>query len=552
MNFLRFLQKECTRPLYKIVVMASISGIANAILLAIINDAAKVASHEELNLRYLLMFSVTITLYVVCQRYILHNSVAIIEETIARVRIRLSDKIRKTYLLELEAIGQIEIYNRLTQETMTISNSAPLLVLMVQAAIMLVFISIYIALLSFFALLLILALLIFAILYYLHEQKKLQSKLKEANKTEMAFFEALTDILKGIKEIKLNHKQSSGLFSLLKKITNRLKDIKIGTAIRYMNNNIFAQTFYYILIGVIVFILPRVFPTYTDVLTQLVTSVLFMVGAVNNIVGSIQTFDQVDFSIANIYNLEKEIDKILEIYEDQPKYNHSLKDVRSFKKISMENLRFSYKEPSGEEGFSIGPIDLQVEAGETVFIVGGNGSGKTTLLKVLCMLYYPDRGKISLDKFEITPANVTSYRELFSTVFSDFHLFSRLYGLESVKQEKADELLKSMQLQHKTSFLGDRFSTLDLSTGQRKRLALLISLLEDRPIYIFDEWAADQDPEFRVYFYKEILKDLKNKGKTIIAASHDDRFFKYADRVIELDYGKIIEKSVHSAKRIKK
>jgi putative ATP-binding cassette transporter len=444
--------------------------------------------------------------------------------------------------LDLENIGQSEIYNRLTQETITISNSAPLLVLMVQSGIMLFFVSIYIFILSRIAFLLIFVLLVSAVLYYLHKHKKVQSTLVESNQAEMAFFETLTDILEGIKEIKLNRKRSSGLVSHLKHIIKRLKNLKITIAVEYMNNNIFAQSFYYLLIGVIVFILPRLYPTYTGVLAQLVTSILFMVGPVNNLVGAAQTFDQVDFAVANIYRLEEELGKISEVYEDQPRYNNRLKHADSFDKICLENLEFSYKDPNGNDSFSIGPFNFHIKTGDTVFIVGGNGSGKTTLLKVLCMLYYPDNGSISLDDMEINPDNAVDYRELFSTVFSDFHLFSRLHGMEDVKREKVEKLLKRMEISHKTKFLGDKFSTIDLSTGQRKRLALLVSLLEDKPVYIFDEWAADQDPGFRKYFYEHILKELKEKGKTIIAASHDDRFFEFADRIIKLEYGKVVEK----------
>lgn len=552
MNFLRFLRRESTRSLSKILILAGISGVSNAVLLAIINSSLKSASYKNLNFRYLLMFSITMTLYIFCQKYILHEFTTVIEEIIASIRVRLSNKIRKADLLSLEDLGQTEIYNRLTQETLVISNSAPFLILAVQSASMLFFVAAYIALLSIIAFFLILLLLVSGILYYLYNHKKIQNELVETNQTEMVFFESLTDILDGMKEIRLDNKRSKGLFSFLENTADKLKNLKISTAIKYLNNNIFAQSFYYFLIGVIIFILPRLYPTYTASLVQITAAILFMIGPVNSLVGAIQTFDQIDFSVSNICKLEVELDKIIEIYEDQPEYNHRLKSVGTFAKIRLKNVEFAYKDDTGSDCFSVGPFDLDIKTGETIFIVGGNGSGKTTFIKVLCMLYYPDKGSISLDDTEIGPANAIDYRQLFSAIFSDFHLFSKLYGLEDVKRQKVDELLKIMELDQKTKFLGDRFSTQDLSTGQRKRLALLISLLEDKPIYIFDEWAADQDPEFRHFFYEVILKKLKENGKTIIAASHDDRFFHHADRVIKLDYGKIAEDFGNSFKRGKK
>lgn len=549
MNFLRFLLKESKTPLHKILIMSVLAGISNAILLAIINNAVKKSSFNHLNFQNLLMFSCTITIYIVSQKYILHRSTEVIEGIIAQVRVRLSGKIRRAHLLELENIGQAEIYNRLTQETLVISNSAPILVLTIQWVIMLFFVSIYIAILSKIALFLIITLLTAAIFYYLQNHKKQQLELAETNKTEMAFFDSLTGILEGIKEIKLNHKRSRSLFSFLEGIAGKLKVLKTHTTIKYFNNSIFAHTFYYFLIGVILFILPRLYPTYTNVLIQLIAAILFTVGPINNIVGAIQTFDQVDFAVATIYRLEEELGKIIEIDREHPGYDNRLRDIQSFTEIRLDNLEFSYKDHNGNNNFSIGPFSFNIQAGETLFIVGGNGSGKTTLLKVLCMIYYPGQGSIFLDDIKIEADNAVDYRELFAAVFADFHLFPRLYGMEGVKQEKVLELLKIMKIEHKTEFLADRFSTTDLSSGQRKRLALLVSLLEDKPIYIFDEWAADQDPEFRHYFYEVILKNLKEAGKTIIAASHDDRFFHFADRVIKLDYGKIVEESKNNLQR---
>jgi len=154
-------------------------------------------------------------------------------------------------------------------------------------------------------------------------------------------------------------------------------------------------------------------------------------------------------------------------------------------------------------------------------------------------LYYPERGTITIDGRQVDRNTVQSYRELFSIIFSDFHLFDKLYGLPEVQQDTVKDLLTLMGISNKTDFVAGRFTTLDLSTGQRKRLALLVTLLEDRPIYIFDEWAAEQDPEFRAYFYEVLLQELHQRGKTIIAVTHDDRYFHHADRIVKMDYGTI-------------
>lgn len=189
--------------------------------------------------------------------------------------------------------------------------------------------------------------------------------------------------------------------------------------------------------------------------------------------------------------------------------------------------------------FSIGPVDLTLNRGEIIFLVGGNGSGKTTLLKNLCGLYSPSSGSIHIDDRTLQHDSYDDFRNLFSIVLTDFHLFEKLYGLDKYEEKDVNDLLARMQIENKTQFKNGRFSSLDLSTGQRKRIALIVSLLEDKPIMVFDEVAADQDPEFREEYYRVILPELKKQNKTIILVSHDDRYFDMADTLIKLEYGKI-------------
>jgi putative ATP-binding cassette transporter len=120
-------------------------------------------------------------------------------------------------------------------------------------------------------------------------------------------------------------------------------------------------------------------------------------------------------------------------------------------------------------------------------------------------------------------------------------LFGKLYGLRDLDPGQVNALLERMQLDTKTAYVDGRFTSLNLSTGQRKRMGLLIALLEDKPICVFDEWAAEQDPEFRSYFYEELLHQLKEEGKTIIAVSHDDRYFHHADKIIKMEYGQLVK-----------
>jgi putative ATP-binding cassette transporter len=211
------------------------------------------------------------------------------------------------------------------------------------------------------------------------------------------------------------------------------------------------------------------------------------------------------------------------------------------RRIELRGGVYAYPGPDGRPAFTMGPCDLTLDAGEMVFIVGGNGSGKSTLLRVLTWLYEPRAGVILWDGQVVDRSNVADYRNLFATVFSDFHLFDRLYGLSNVDKAGAQALLETMGIAGKTTFEDGRFTNLDLSTGQRKRLALVAALLEDKTVYVLDELAADQDSDFRRRFYEELLPSMKRRGKTLAVVSHDERYFHVADRVLVMEDGRFVE-----------
>ena len=210
----------------------------------------------------------------------------------------------------------------------------------------------------------------------------------------------------------------------------------------------------------------------------------------------------------------------------------------------MRNVVFSYKDKSSEAVFRVGPLNFTLHSGDLVFITGGNGSGKSTFLKLLSGLYEPDSGEILLDGVRIDDANRDAYRALIAAIFVDYHLFQRLYGITDPDPGEVDRLLTQFRLLEKTRLGGDgEFSTLDLSGGQRKRLALIVSLLEKRPILLLDEWTADQDPDFRRKFYDELLPELQQAGATIVVITHDDRYLDELDlpaRKLRMDEGRFV------------
>jgi putative ATP-binding cassette transporter len=209
----------------------------------------------------------------------------------------------------------------------------------------------------------------------------------------------------------------------------------------------------------------------------------------------------------------------------------------------MHDIRFSYLDRLSETIFQVGPIDFTLRAGELVFITGGNGSGKSTFLKLLAGLYKPESGEITFDGVHVGDSTRQNYRELIAAIFPDFHLFQKLYGIPDPDPAEVDRLLKQFQLIDKTRVTNGDFRTVDLSGGQRKRLALIVSLLEKRPILLLDEWAADQDPEFRRKFYYDLLPALIAAGTTVVAITHDDRYLDELDlpaRRLRMDEGRFV------------
>ncbi|MFI8744029.1 multidrug ABC transporter permease/ATP-binding protein [Pseudomonas sp. NPDC077186] len=211
--------------------------------------------------------------------------------------------------------------------------------------------------------------------------------------------------------------------------------------------------------------------------------------------------------------------------------------------LELRDVEYRYPAQGDEPGFDVGPINLQLRRGETVFLVGGNGSGKSTFARLLSGLYIPQRGEIRLDGKVLALEDWPAYRQLFASVFTDYHLFSQLLGPQglAVADEELNLWLDSLHIRHKVQVAAGRLQDTRLSAGQRKRLALLLAMLEGREILLLDEWAADQDPLFRQVFYRELLPQLKAAGKTLFAISHDDHYFDQADRLLKMDGGRLSE-----------
>ncbi|NKB23226.1 MAG: cyclic peptide export ABC transporter [Kiritimatiellae bacterium] len=540
---INLIQSETETCKWPIVLATMVAGIANTVAIGIVNEAAhSFLADSTFNTRLLICFLLTIAVFIYTQTYSLRRAVQMIEGAVFNTRLRISDKIRQAEWSFIEGENKGEIYLKLTRDGNLISAASTTLVMAVQGVVVMVFCFMYIAWLSQLAFLILGVLTALVAFYHFGRNQLIRDDIRESEKQEIYFFGLLNHVLMGFKEIKLNDRKNDDLFACVKEVSKASKQARMKVGNKYVSHALMINLMQALLLGSISFILPVFRLGYTEIMLPLIVISLFVMGSIRVIFYSMRHFMEINESIRSLQGLEKNIDQAYCPVKkvDQKK----IKRLYDFRTIDLTDLEYAYRDQEGYPLFPFGPATLSIKRGEMLFVVGGNGSGKTTFLKLLTGLYFPHEGTISVDDKAVYIRDYAPYRNLFATVFSDFYLFDQLYGIGKVEDRKVDDWLIRMQLAEKTSYEEGKFSSLSLSTGQRKRLAFIAAILEDRPICIFDELAADQDPEFRVAFYEEILPDLKRQGKTIIAVSHDDRFWHVADRVVKFEYGKQIDENL--------
>ncbi len=539
MEFFRFLQKESTQVDRRLLLAGGLAGVINTALIFILSAAALKGSRGFAGFRDLVMVAVCLCGFWMSKGYLMRRSTVIVEAIVQTIRMRLAEKIRNADLASLEAIGLAPLYNAISTHATNISRGATGIISASTSLVLLVSAFLVVFILSATAFVILVTTLVFIIALFYFDRMKLLASMDEVTKQDNEFVKSFGDLIGGFKELKMNSRKNREFFEAdLRPISLLAEQLRVATGLIVDRSVLLATSALFILLAAVVFLLPLLAPADIPLLARVSTIIIFIFGPLGEVVGVYPHFEQAVASIREIYRVEGELDSALDRGHADP--FDATEPAISFQKIRCQELAFSYPNEKGEKTFSLAPINLEISRGETVFITGGNGSGKSTFLKVLAGLYPPASGAVFLNETVIGPHNRQAYRDLFSTIFSDFHLFNRLYGIEQPNAQRATELLHETELLEKTAITGKQISNLNLSTGQRKRLALIVALLEDKPILLFDEWAAEQDPNFRKKFYREILPSLKRAGKTIIAVTHDDDHYDVADRVLKMQYGKFV------------
>ncbi len=522
----------------RILFAAVAAGLMQGGIVVILNQAAGAISADHLNLRYLLMFLIVLGAYSLASHYATSRTVALTESTIFATYTGIADKLRHMRLLDFERQGKSRIYSTLYTNTDIILETSKSLASVGAACIMILFCGVYIGYLSSLALITAVVCYGFGVFVYSTIFRNMQALLQETDRHERHFKDLFTYFLEGFKEIKVNHHKGADLFdNYVRPAGKQAREVRVRAEGRLTANSIFVQSYYYVLVAAMIFLLPRLGGIEHGTILQVAVVVLFSYGSATRIVQSIPIILKAEKAVGALHTLECELEAARE--PSQTYAGHFAKLSAEKLEIRLQEACFDYESNSQGPHFSLGPITLNVRPGELLFIVGGNGTGKTTLLKLLAGLYPPKAGTLYLGEQRIDDSNYVDYRNLFSVLFPDYYLFDRFYGHPRLNENHLEQALSDMGLQERVTWVDGQFGELNLSAGQSKRLALICAHLEDSPILLLDEVAADLDPAFRCFFYESYLPRLRDSGKTVIAVSHDDKYFHIADRVIKLDAGRI-------------
>jgi len=523
--------------------IGTLSGLCSAGVLALINVALQQPQHRGTLVMTVFVLAVAfkLILQIVSQRLLTRFA----QDTTFELSLSLCQKILQSPLRLSERQGPGRILATLSDDVSMLAWSIQCLPSLAMNMAVVLGCSVYLIWVSWSLFLVVMGATLVGALGYQWLHRRAFSVIYASREARGRLFQQFRSLTDGLKEL-LMHRDRREEFvgQEVRGAAEAYRQSSINASNQYALAEAFSHLSFYALVGVILFGFHGLLDLSPNALIGYVVVLLYMMSPIWGVIGTLPTVERGQVAFDAIQRLGLSLNE-----ERSPTGDPMISADREMAHISFENVCFSYEATDpGADTFALGPITFEIRSGELVFIIGGNGSGKSTLVKLLVGLYEPQNGTIRCNSAIVTRQNREWYRNHFSVVFSDFFVFEKLLGLHDTPTSGlVQDYLRRLQLDQKVSIRDRTFSTVDLSQGQRKRLALITAYLEDRPLYVFDEWAADQDPQYKEVFYRQILHDLKARGKSVIVITHDDRYFHLGDQVIKLEDGRIVEVQRRSA-----
>ena len=529
-----------TRPLeneinyFLLVPMSVLCSISNFMMIYTINES--LSKQLKYNNAYFLFFVLFLLLSVISTKLLQGMLIHIMNELMYQKRLKLINAVLLSRYQVIESVGRDKIFTGLNNDCAVLSTIPEFVVSSANSSLTLLFCLGYLFIENFYAFFACFVIIILNIAISTLVGRQSGKYWKINRNVEDIFMKHIYDLTKGFKEILLNIRRKLELSNDVDKHTRLLTETNNLADIKLLHFRMYNMFFYNMIFGIVVFILPLLNRemNMTDLQSTLLI-VFYLIGPFSIVVGIMPNINKIKIHYNRIKVLMRDLQatqKTMDEIGEEPIMNSQTPIS-----IKLENIVFAYKNTETEEFFKLGPINIELHTGKISFITGGNGSGKSTLGKLISGLYNPDEGDILINHHH---SNEQQRNALFSSVFSDYYLFKNIYGL-TVEGQAFQHYRDFMGLPEKLDMDTDgEFSSINLSSGQKKRLALIISYLENKPFMILDEWAAEQDPIFKKKFYMEIVPLLKEMGKGIIIITHDDRYFHLADDIIHMEDGVVV------------
>ncbi|MFM0099352.1 cyclic peptide export ABC transporter [Paraburkholderia nemoris] len=538
MHTLWFLVKGSRQRLLLAIGMSLVSGFGNAAMVALINQALSASREQlvELGLRFLMIGIVVLITRTASQTLFMSLG----QNAKASLRMKTINRIAAAPFAHVERQGSARSLGVLTQDLDAIVVLFVGLPGLVMNGAVIAGCLVYLGLLSWQVLVFAAVTVLIGSAGFHVANTRGMFHLRSSRRREDALVRHFRALFDGAKELKLHRARMREFID--ETLATNVEAVRVQRTrgyVLYAAAASWGSFIFFAFIGCVLFVLTRYLPVTPHVMSGYAMIFLYMIMPIEGLLSAIPNLSTARVALERVEQVNAELPIEQTIAAPQ---------ATAFESIVLEGVTHRYFREKENDVFTLGPVNLSFRPGELVYLIGGNGSGKTTLAKMLVGLYTPESGRILLNGKEVDEAQRDAYRQHFSVVFSDFFLFDTLLGIRLDNVDAAAHaLLEDLQLAHKVKIENGVFSTLELSQGQRKRLALLVSYLEDRPFYLFDEWAADQDPLFKDVFYRRLLPELKAKGKTVVVITHDDRYFHLADRYIKLDFGQVVEEGAGGA-----